>query len=454
VLPLPTVADPVDDPSTEQLATASRLLPRLRLVVATGPDRGRALLLKPGRFRIGKHAGNDLVLTDVAVSSKHLELEVGPAQILVRDIGSTNGSWHGGVRFREIELRREGGAIAIGKSVLRLEVIDAASGLPLAPREQQGALRGRSDVMRRVFTLIERVAATAATVLIAGETGTGKELAARALHDASPRAAGPFVVCDLDSLAEGLAESELFGHVRGAFTGAERDRPGAFEAARGGTIFLDEIGELPLAAQPLLLRALEAREVRRLGETTYRAIDVRVVAATNRALADEIKAGHFRDDLYHRLSTVTLHLPPLRDRPEDVPLLVEHFAAAAAARDGRPAPRIDDETMAALAEHDWPGNVRELRNVVERALALGGDVTAASVIDREVLGVGAPAHTGGAFDPSVPFRDAKSRLVDSWERDYVSSLMEACAGNVSLAARRAGMDRAYLHRLLKKHGLA
>jgi two-component system, NtrC family, response regulator len=438
---------PRGDGSTEPLSSERTPLRPLRLTVVAGPDRGSSLSLGRGSYRVGKGAGCDLVLTDRSVSSQHLELRVAADHVVVRDLGSTNGSRLAGARFRELELER-GATIAIGASRLRLDEVDAATDLPPSPRTELAAMMARSEAMRRVFTLIERVAPTTATVLIEGETGTGKELVARAMHELSPRAGGPFVVCDLGSLTEALAESELFGHVRGAFTGADRDRTGAFAAADGGTIFLDEIGELPLAVQPRLLRALEQRQVRRIGDTAYRPVDVRVVAATNRDLAAETSAGHFREDLYHRLAIVRMVLPPLRDRPEDVAALALRFAAEVAATAGRPHPVMDDDVLDALAAHDWPGNVRELRNVIERAIALGQALGGSL---HDTLGVSRRRRGRAAGDASVPFHQAKERLVDAWEHDYVVELLRACGNNVSLAARRAGVHRGYLHRLIKKH---
>ncbi len=444
-------ADDLDGGATEQLDPRAIAPRRLRLVVVAGPDRGKVLALTPGKHRVGKSRTCALAITDGAVSGQHLELEVQPGGgVIVRDLDSTNGSWFAGARLTVMEV--EGAAtLVIGKTELRIEPIDTNHDLAPSADEQFGALIGRSDPMRRVFTLLQRAAASEASILIEGETGTGKELAARAIHDASPRRRGPFVVCDLASVTGSLCESELFGHVRGAFTGADRDRVGAFESAHGGTIFLDELGELPLDLQPRLLRALESRAVRPVGAAAYRTIDVRVVAATNRDLRGEVRGGRFREDLYHRLGVVTARLPSLRERPDDIALLVERFVAAAARPGVTPVP-VAPATLAALAAYDWPGNVRELRNVIERGLALGVELTSALIGVAATAGERPP--TAGVVDPSVRFHDAKGALVDAWERDYVAALVASCDGNVSLAARRAGMDRAYLHRLLKKHGVS
>jgi len=425
----------------------------LRLVVGSGPDRGRWLLLQPVLLRVGTDRSCDLVVTDATVSAQHLGVVAVDGRVTVRDLGSRNGSFHGGVRFDSLEATRAA-TIRIGRTELHIEPVDGAPPLPPSSRTELGGLVGQSPGLRRVFTLLERAAATDVTVLIEGETGTGKELAAGAVHALSRRADGPYVVCDLAALPAGLAESELFGHVRGAFTGADRDRAGAFELAHGGTVFLDEIGELPLELQPRLLRALQERQVRRVGTADYRRVDVRVVAATNRDLGDEVRAGRFRADLYHRLATVAVQLPPLRDRPDDIPLLARHFLAAAAAGAGRAAPALDDAFLEALAGYDWPGNVRELRNVLERAVALSGPDTPFAA---HAIGLPAtPAAVGAEpapIDPATPFHDAKNRLIDAWERQYLIALLGACAGNVSVAARRGGLHRAHLHRLLKKHRL-
>jgi transcriptional regulator with GAF, ATPase, and Fis domain len=296
--------------------------------------------------------------------------------------------------------------------------------------------------------MLDKVSRADVSVLIEGESGTGKELVASQIARRSHRADGPFVVVDCSAMSRSLIESELFGHCRGAFTGAERERMGAFEAANGGTVFLDEIGELPLDMQPKLLRALEAREIRRLGETRSRKVDVRVLAATNRRLEQEVNRGTFREDLYFRLSVVTIRVPPLRERPEDLDLLIKVFLDSFDASDS--AHLFTPELIAELARHEWPGNVRELRNYVERAVVFD----AASPPWQ----TGEPPEPTGAsplppIDVSVPFKVAKEQIVSDFERAYLTALLEKTGGNFSSAARKAGIDRMYLHRLVQKLGL-
>jgi DNA-binding NtrC family response regulator len=273
------------------------------------------------------------------------------------------------------------------------------------------------------------------------------------VHEASGRARGPFVICDLGAVPGSLIESELFGHVRGAFTGADRDRAGAFEQADGGTIFLDEVGELALELQPRLLRVLETASVKRLGETRYRRTDARVISATNRHLSAEVQSDRFRSDLFYRLTVAQVRIPALRERLDDMPTLVDALLADLAMR-GAGQLTASPELISALRAYDWPGNVRQLRNVIERAVALG---LPGGILSPAVLGLdpdpGDESRVRHKIDASVPFKEAKDRLVVHWEREYVSSLLEKCAGNVSRAARVAGLDRAHLYRLLHRHGL-
>ena len=306
--------------------------------------------------------------------------------------------------------------------------------------------------MREVFAVLELVSQSDVAVLIEGETGTGKELCAEAIHSAGTRARQPFVNCDLAGVSRSLIESELFGHVRGSFTGADRDRVGAFEAAHGGSIFIDEVGELELEAQPRLLRALEQRKIKPVGAPHYRDVDVRVIAATNRDLREEVKAGRFREDLYHRLAVVKVTLPTLRDRKDDIPFLVGRFL------EGRDI-TVLPETIALLGDYDWPGNVRELQNVIDRGTSLMGT---SRELSPSLLGLEAPPPSPGGGAPPAGwatlgqegFRDAKERLIAAWESDYVAQLLRRAGGNVSRAAREGGIDRVYLHRLMKKHGIA
>ncbi|MEZ4300072.1 MAG: sigma-54 dependent transcriptional regulator, partial [Polyangiaceae bacterium] len=309
---------------------------------------------------------------------------------------------------------------------------------------------------------LQRVARTDATVLIEGESGTGKELITAEIVRRGPRAGKPFIVVDCGSIAASVIESELFGHARGAFTGAERQRVGAFEAADGGTVFLDEIGELPIEMQPKLLRVLETGEVRRMGENQLRKVDVRVVAATNRYLEREVNQGRFREDLFFRLSVVTVRVPPLRERKADIPLLVDAFLASLDAIDKRHL--FTPEVLEAMGRHDWPGNVRELRNFVERRVVfdtsglLDGDGVSPSGRSVEPSSSSSPAgaQSGAAvaaIDIEKPFRSAKDEIIEGFERGYLTELLAWAEGNVSRAARKAKIDRMYLHRLLQHYGL-
>ncbi|HUS65652.1 MAG TPA: sigma 54-interacting transcriptional regulator [Kofleriaceae bacterium] len=416
---------------------------RLRLEVASGAEAGLGVELDVGDVaRVGTHPDCRLKVNDDTVSRQHLEVRVHDRGVVLVDLASKNGSFLAGNRFTQLTVHPPL-RLRVGQLELRLAAVDRGE---LARLGDQVAA---SASMRSVFELVRTAATADAPVLIIGETGTGKEGLARALHDASRRAAGPYAVIDLASVSESLIDSELFGHMRGSFTGAAGDRVGAFEAARGGTVFLDEIGELAPSAQPRLLRVLESRQVKRVGSNAYTPTDVRVVAATNRQLASEVEAGRFRADLYHRLAVLTIEIPPLRDRPEDLPALVEAMAAA------RPADlpiHIPPETIAAMAAYDWPGNVRQLRNVLERAaiVAGGGHIT------PELLGLdranAAPGRDLEQAATDLPFKEAKQRLVDAWEREYVERLLRQADGNVTVAARVAGLARVHLHRLLKKHG--
>jgi DNA-binding NtrC family response regulator len=321
-----------------------------------------------------------------------------------------------------------------------------------------GELIGRSLKMREVFGVLEKIAPTDVTVLIDGETGTGKELVARAIHQFSRRARKPFVVLDCGAIPETLIESELFGHEKGSFTGAMMTRPGVFEAADGGTLFLDEIGELPLDLQPRLLRALEQREVRRVGSNATRKIDVRVVAATNVTLRDAVKAGRFREDLFYRLAVVQLTLPALRERPDDIVPLVRHFLKrmpSNQAPDGTlKVQDLNEDVRDRLEGYDWPGNVRELYNAIERAcsFAEGREIT---IIDlpEQLRGVQTQVLKGVHIHKNLPFKDAKEKIIELFEREYLVEILKRNQFNISQAAREAQIDRKSIARLLRKHGI-
>jgi DNA-binding NtrC family response regulator len=407
------------------------------LSVVEGPDAGRELRSASPRVAIGTGAENDVVLADPTVSRQHCALERCADGIVLRDLESTNGTFVREVRVREA-LIPPGTRVSVGRSIVEVRLLDDGEARA-EPEHRFGPALGRSPAMQRLFRALEQVADADVRVLLSGETGTGKGLIARAMHAASPRAAHPFVVVDCATLPPTLIEAELFGHEKGAFTGADTARAGAFEAAQHGTLLLDEIGELPLALQPKLLRALEDRQVKRIGSTQSVTIDVRLIAATHRDLAAEVKAQRFRTDLYYRLNVVKLRVPALRERPEDIRLLAESFARALGAT-----LRLGEDDWRRLEAAPWPGNVRELRAAIERAHVLGDR--------RQLFGEDEPAPAPAAPPRrGVPFREAKRRIVDEFERAFVEELLAETRGNVSEAARRARMDRNYLRTLIGRH---
>jgi DNA-binding NtrC family response regulator len=408
---------------------------------------GATLALGARPIVVGAHAGCDLVLVDPQVSRRHAELAVVPEGIRIKDLGSTNGTWWQGTKVGEVVVP-SGATVQFGATPVRISAAEAMS-LPPSERDHFGAMAGKSVAMRELFAVLEMASPSEATVLVEGESGTGKELAARAIHDASARAKGPFVVVDCSAISESLIDSHLFGHVRGAFTGAERDRKGAFVEASGGTLFLDELGELPLTAQAKLLRALEAQTVQPVGADRPVRVDTRVVAATHRDLARMVAAKAFRFDLFYRLAVVHVALPPLRERLEDLPHLVTTFYRG---RGLEPGP-IDGDNLERMRRHAWPGNVRELRNVLERAWAMSGPNARFRDLRLWLDPNAAQPQLSEVVDTALPFKDAKERWNDHFERRYVSMVFTSNGNNVTRAAEHAGLSRRHFRELLYKHAI-
>jgi two-component system, NtrC family, response regulator GlrR len=429
---------------------------KVRLTVTTGPDRGRELVMDGDRLLMGTHPQNDLALTDPTISKHHAELQISQRGLVLRDLGSTNGTLANNLLVDQVRLPARA-ELVLGKTTIQVTLLDETVAHPLAAQDRVSGVLGRTPIMRALFTRLTRAAAAEVTVLIDGESGTGKELAALALHEHSPRAEGPFVVVDCGALPRGLIESELFGHERGAFTGATHSRQGAFEQAHGGTLFLDEIGELDLDLQPRLLRGIESREIKRVGGDRPQKVDIRVIAGTNRQLERRVAEGAFREDLFYRLAVIRLTMPPLRERREDIPLLVEHFLTVLGPMGGSPA-QVPSKQMADLVNRPWPGNVRQLRNAVERMAVLqtlGGGELASAVVDQ-------PHESGeGGIDGAVvefvrraqPYKVMRAQLLEAFEREYLTALLQRHEGNLTQSARTAQIDRVYLLRLLDKYDM-
>jgi DNA-binding NtrC family response regulator len=419
----------------------------VEVVVIDGDDRGRSATATGGAIKIGTSPGNALRLTDPTVSRIHCEISPIPGGARVVDEGSTNGTWVDGHRARDVDVG-SGATIRVGATTLRVMIGDDALEIPLSSREGFGEVVGSSVAMRRIYALIERAGPTNATVLLQGETGTGKELVARAIHDASKRASGPFIAIDCGAIAPTLIESELFGHVRGAFSGAVGDRKGLFEEAHGGTLFLDEIGELPMALQAKLLRVLETFEVRRVGSNSARKVDVRLVAATNRPLAPSVNEGVFREELYYRLAVVEIVLPPLRARREDIPALAAHFGARFAGA----GTTLSPDFVSSLMTRSWPGNVRELRNYIERQITLG---TANEAIpsSRKSAPRALPSGVEAFVPVDMPMKQAREAWLAEFDGAYARALLKRTNGNVTRAAEIADVSRRFLQRLMLKLGM-
>jgi DNA-binding NtrC family response regulator len=442
------------------LPVDSMKLRKYTLRVVEGPDKGLSRTFERRLVYVGTGPDNHLVLTDPTVSRTHARIQFDPAGYKIADEGSKNGVIVSGMRVTGAYLPAEA-RITLGQTTLVFSLGTEEVELSIARESRFGRLLGQSVEMREIFAMLKRVVPTDATVLIEGESGTGKELVAEALHQFGARRARPFVVFDCSAVPRELMESELFGHVRGAFTGAVRDRIGAMEEAHGGTLFLDEVGELPPDLQPKLLRALEKQEIKPVGGNRRIQLDLRIVCATNRDLEAEVDAGGFRQDLFYRLGVIRIQLPPLRKRPEDIPMLADHFLAELAARHGVPPARLSYDTMERLKEYGWPGNVRELRNFLERSVILAGALQGAP----KPLDIPPPTRTSARRDGAdpdevlvvdfeQPFKDEKDRLVSTFEARYFGRLLKRTEGNVSKAARIAGIHRKSLEYLLKQLDLA
>ncbi|MFP2931803.1 sigma 54-interacting transcriptional regulator [Pyxidicoccus sp. 3LG] len=421
---------------------------QFHLVLLDTERAGTVFPLANEALSVGKAPDNDVVIDHPTVSRNHLVVRRQGDRFLVQDLGSTNGTFLDGAQVREAYLR-PGALLEVGD--VRLRFSPQVSPVQVEPtaEDRLGDLVGRSLPMRQIFALLQRIAPTDSTVLLVGETGSGKGAAAKAIHKLSPRSSGPLVVFDCASVSDSLIESELFGHEKGAFTGAVGQRIGCLERANGGTLFLDEIDDLAMDLQPKLLRAIEDREFRRLGSSSAISFDARIIVASKKDLWAETQAGRFREDLYFRLSVFTFSLPALRDRKEDIPLLVDAFAGEGVWT------RLPEKIREQFTGHTWPGNVRELRNALERARhmvdipELAGD-TLLREFTRE------PPAAAGDFLPvefTGPFKVCKDELIRAFEREYLTRLLGRAKGNIARAAREAELDRKHLYSLLHKYGL-
>jgi DNA-binding NtrC family response regulator/sarcosine oxidase delta subunit len=443
----------------------ARTVPRTNPQLHWSDAAGSHSYLMVGRLVVGSAENADVVVRGEGVSRLHASLEIKDDGVWVRDLGSRDGTYIDGIKVIEARIPH-GGTLALGSTGISLRYNEWITDVVLWPADHFGPLVGRSTKMRELFARLHRVAQGEATVLIFGETGTGKELAARAIHAASPRRGAPFIVVDCGALSESLLEAELFGHARGAFTGAASARVGAIEAADGGTVFLDEIGEMPLSMQPRLLRAIEGHTVRRVGENEHRKVNVRFLAATHRDLAAMVNAGSFREDLFFRLAVLPVHIPALRERREDITVLAERLMAPETRE------RLSPELVRELSSRAWPGNVRELRNFLERAAALGA---------REALAMGshgardlsepstvaptpsisplprdaAPVARDGLPPVSVEtsFKVLRDQWLEHLQREYLSAMLARYGRDTGAIAQAAGLDRKYVYTLLRKHDL-
>ena len=433
-----------------------------QLLVVDGPDVGRAVSLgndtdsaqgdpRAGlggerEVRIGSGEDCDLVLTDERVSRHHLGVRESAGRFLCRDLGSKNGTLYEGSLVTEVRVG-PGATFKVGRSFLRIQPRPQPLEVTPSQARRFGDLVAESLAMREIFAVLELAAGSDVTVLLEGQTGTGKELAARAIHERSARHGGPFVAIDCGALPETLLESELFGHLRGAFTGAAQTRAGAFQRAHGGTIFLDELGSIPQAVQARLLRVLEERVVRPVGSDQEKRVDVRVLGASPIDLTTRVAEGGFRPDLFYRLSVVRVVLPPLRARREDLPALITEMMR----RRGLVAGRVAGPNLDRLTAHPWPGNLRELRNVLDRAIALSPG--AQNFADLRVQITPQAADEALTVRTDLPFAEAKAAVLQTFELRYLRDVLSRHEGNISATARQSGLDRKHLRTLLRKYGL-
>lgn len=402
----------------------------VRLVVLSGPDTGLELEVHRGTVLVGTHEDCQLKLTDRSVSRRHVSLELESTRVRVHDLGSKNGTRYLGAKFEHIDVPL-GASLQLGQTTL--VIFPLLQEGALSEKNALGELLGRSVAMRRLFAQIEHIAPTDTSCLVQGETGTGKELVVRTLHQLSMRARGPLVAVQCGSINSSLVSSVLFGHVRGAFTGAVKDSVGLVEAADGGTLLLDDIAALPLDMQPILLRVLESGTFQRVGEGRVRTTNLRVIATSTQNLQDVVSQERFRSDLYFRLASITLTVPPLRDRLDDIPLLAQHFASAGGAQTPLPA-----TALAGLCAWRWPGNVRELKSAVERAVMFSES----------------PQPNQPSFTQPQDFHRARELTLAAFEKSYLEALLQKHKGSVAAVSREAAIARSYLYRLLETHGLS